>query len=215
MDSIRQLFRRAQPATWLFYGDSITHGSFHTFGWRDYTQLFAERVRAELGRTTDLILNTAISGDTTRDLLAGFAPRVARLCPNVVFLMIGMNDCAAGSGVDRTQFAADLSRLIDALAEIGARPVLQTTCPLVPGAAPEREGSFAAYMDAVRAVAGQRGLPLVDHTRFWSANPERHPLWMSDAFHPNHYGHRAFAALIFQELGIYDPLSPTCRLFLP
>jgi lysophospholipase L1-like esterase len=215
MDAITQLLGAAQPVTWLFCGDSITHGSFHTFGWRDYTQLFAERVRVELGRGADLVVNTAISGDTTRDLLAGFAPRISRLRPDVVFLMIGMNDCAADSGVDLPAFTAGLARLAAATGEIGAQPVLQTTCPVVPAAAPDREGNFGAYMNAIRTLASQRGLPLIDHERFWSDHPDRHPLWMSDAFHPNHYGHRVFAALIFRELGIHDPQSPTCRMFLP
>ena len=46
-------------------------------GWRDYTQLFNERVRGELGRINDVVINTAISGNTTDNLLAGFDERAA------------------------------------------------------------------------------------------------------------------------------------------
>jgi hypothetical protein len=38
---------------------------------------------------------------------------------------------------------------------------------------------------------------------------------MSDAFHPNECGHRAFAHCLFHELGIFDPGSHCCRLHLP
>ena len=48
MQAIQKLIRSAEPVKWLFYGDSITHGAVHTFGARDYTEHFTERVRFEL-----------------------------------------------------------------------------------------------------------------------------------------------------------------------
>ena len=69
-----------RPLKWLFYGDSITHGAVHTFGWRDYTQLFAERIRAELGRNMDVVINTAISGHNTEHLIDSFDWRLKSLC---------------------------------------------------------------------------------------------------------------------------------------
>lgn len=38
---------------------------------------------------------------------------------------------------------------------------------------------------------------------------------MSDPFHPNECGHRAFAQRIFRDIGIWDDASYTCRLFVP
>ncbi|NLT60395.1 MAG: SGNH/GDSL hydrolase family protein, partial [Candidatus Hydrogenedentes bacterium] len=38
---------------------------------------------------------------------------------------------------------------------------------------------------------------------------------MNDALHPNEYGHRFKANLLFQTLGIHDPESTVCRLFIP
>ena len=55
MEQVKELLRGEYPVKWLFYGDSITHGALHTFGWRDYTELFAERLRFELGRTMDTV----------------------------------------------------------------------------------------------------------------------------------------------------------------
>src|SRR5437763_63070 len=99
MDRVTHRFTAQQPTKWLFNGDSITHGALHTFGWRDYVELFHERLRFELARGMDVVINTAISGDSTRGLLETFDWRVAQFRPDVVFLMIGMNDCSTSRAI--------------------------------------------------------------------------------------------------------------------
>lgn len=215
MDAIRQLFKSTEPIKWLFYGDSITHGALHTFGERDYTELFAERVRFELGRTMDVVINTSISGNTTRNLLEGFEWRVAQFRPHVVLLMIGMNDCSALNTIRLEEFENNLHELAERIEAMEARLVLQTTCPILPGISPDREPHFEGYMNAIRQVASQRGLPLIDHTTFWREHPDQHFYWMSNAFHPNTYGHRAFALLLYRAMGIHDPDSYSCRFLIP
>jgi len=215
MKEIKQLLHADRPVKWLFYGDSITHGALHTFGWRDYTQIFAERLRYELGRSMDVVINTAISGNSTRELLQGFDWRVAQFQPDVILLMIGMNDCSEGRNLDLKTFEQNLHSLVGKSCSIGARVVVQTTCPILPGTAPDREPFFDRYMDAVRRVAARHELPLVDHQRYWQEHADKHFYWMSNGFHPNEYGHRAFARLLHEALDIYDPDSPTGRLYLP
>jgi lysophospholipase L1-like esterase len=215
-----QALLQGDPVKWLFLGDSITHGVVHTFGARDYSQHFAERVRFELLRTQDIVLNTAISGDNTRQLLQSFDWRVGQFTPDAVFLMIGMNDCYWGEPyhVAADEFRANLRELCRRISEFGV-PVLQTTCPILAPLSPEREERFDAYMEIIREVATERSVPLIDHTRFWresaKTDSNRLQFWMSNAFHPNGWGHQAFADLIFRELGIFDPQSLTCRLFRP
>jgi lysophospholipase L1-like esterase len=214
-ETLRQLLASPEPVKWVFTGDSITHGALHTFGWRDYVELFAERVRFELGRGMDLVINTAISGHTTRELLAGFDWRIGHLRPHAVFVMIGMNDCSADRGIGLQEFGANLEQLAHRIRRLPAIPVLQTTCPILPGQSPERTPHFPAYMDAVRSTAAALGLPLIDHERFWRERAGSHFYWMSDPFHPNECGHRAFAMCLYEVLGIYDPASHACRLHLP
>ncbi len=215
MEEIKGLLKRAEPVKWLFYGDSITHGAKHTYGERDYTQLFAERVRFELGRAHDIVLNTAISGNTTLDLLASFDWRVAQFQPDVVFLMIGMNDHNRPGIITPEEFGQNLRELADRIATWGGRTVLQTTCPMLPSQPPEQIARFGRFMDEMRAVAAQRGLPLIDHARYWADHADHHYSWMNNPSHPNAYGHRTFAALLYRALDIYDPQSPCCRLFIP
>jgi lysophospholipase L1-like esterase len=215
LGEVRPLLKTSRPVKWLFTGDSITHGALHTFGWRDYVELFAERVRFELGRGMDLVLNSAISGHTTRDLLSGFDWRIGQFRPDAVLIMIGMNDCAEARGISCDEFRANLDQLSGKIWKLGGIPVLQTTCPILPGQAPDRAPHFPAYMDAIREAAAVNKLPLVDHERFWQARASSHSYWMSNAFHPNEYGHRAFAFCLYEALGIFDPASHSCRLHLP
>jgi lysophospholipase L1-like esterase len=223
LQSVRDLLARPEGVRWLFYGDSITMGSAYTEGCRDYTQLFAERVRFELRRKKDVVLNTAVSGDNTARLLDGFDARVRPFQPHVVFLMAGMNDCVVGDAkrsVPPEAFRANLKALARRVREIsGCLLVFQTTCPILPGTAPEREAQFGAYMDLIRAAAAEEKAPLIDHTRHWldtlRRDPPAHARWMGHAFHPNQFGHRAFARLIFHEMGMEDPQSATCRLPIP
>jgi lysophospholipase L1-like esterase len=216
MKRLRKLVRSKAPVRWVFSGDSIPHGALHTFGWRDYTELFCERLRFELGRVDDLVIKTAISGNTTRDLLASFDRRIKTVNPHVVFVMIGMNDCCR---VPLDEFHSNLTRLIGRIRALRALPVLQTNCLPLPGAAPEREAPLVVFMKAVREIARKTRLPLIDHGAWWKkqigADVFRHYAWMSDAIHPNEMGHRVFAERVFKDLGIFDPAANTCRLFHP
>ena len=219
MERVRQLLKSERPLKWLFSGDSITHGAAHTFGGRDYTELFSERLRSELGRPRDVVIKTAISGHTTNALLEDFDWRHGQFTPDVAFVMIGMNDCSTTRNVPLAKFKANLAELCRRLAAVPSLAVLQTTCPILPNTSPDREPNFPAYMDAIRAAAAELKLPLVDHQRHWEAlnqkAPGAHYYWMSNAFHPNAAGHRLFAELLYRELGVWDPAAHSCRLFRP
>lgn len=217
MNRVRALLQSVEPVQWLFYGDSITQGSRYTNGHRNFSELFSERVRFELQRKDDLVVNTATSGSSTIHLLERFDRHVKTFSPRVVFLMIGMNDCNPGRGVSLDRFRSNLSTLTERIQKLPSLPVLQTTCPILPGTSPEREPHFDAYMDAVRDIAGMKSLPLIDHAAHWKRRfadePGLHSLWMN-AYHPTYRGHRALAELIFRELGVFDPQSDICRLVL-
>jgi len=213
MKDILAVLHSTEPAKWLFYGDSITMGASHTLGWRDYTQHFAERIRYELRRMDDIVLNTAYDGNTTRHLLDSFDWRVGQFHPRVVFIMIGTNDCCEEDGgfrVPLDEFKSNLNTLVRRIRLLNAAlPILQTACPLLPGGAPNRERSFPKYMAAVRVVAREEQVPVIDHLSYWRrkaklAGSDQHP-WMGDAIHPNGMGHRVLAELIFRRLNI----SPT------
>ena len=127
---------------------------------------FAERIRFEIGRTMDVVITTAISGDNTRGPLAGFDWRVAKFDPDVVFVMIGMNDCSEGNDISVEEFESNLTQLTERMAEVGAIPILQTTCPYWEGQGLDRS-PFVDDIQVIRKLARSLAHPLIDHTRFW------------------------------------------------
>jgi len=212
-----------KPIKWLFYGDSITHGAAHTAGWRDYTEIFSERVRTELQRSEDVVIKTAYNGNTTRHLLDNFDWRVRQFQPHVVLIMIGMNDCCVENRQPRVpleEFRHNLLSLVKQIRGLSsALPILQTTCPILNGMDPKREPYLGKYMAEVREVSKQTQSPLVDHYAYWKrqAGLIRHVpgAWMDDALHPNEKGHRVFAGFLFKKLGIFDVKSKTCKMADP
>ncbi len=214
---IKALLAGKRALTWVFTGDSITHGALHTLGWRSYPEHFAERVRWELRRMRDVVINTGISGDRTGGLLADLDWRVLRFKPDVVSVMLGMNDCSLGKA-GRETFRKNLKAIVEKAQAAGAIPLLHTPNTVYVKNAGGRS-DLPAYADIVRELAEGAKLALVDHWRHWSkvkAKQEDLLAWLEDrSIHPNVHGHRAFAHLIFKELGIFDPKSPTCRLEVP
>ncbi|MCK5845232.1 MAG: SGNH/GDSL hydrolase family protein [Victivallales bacterium] len=214
MNRLKRLLSDAKPKTWVFYGDSITHGAVHTYGGRDYTEHFSERIRMELSRTQDVVIKTAKSGDNTRGLLNTFDWRVGRFEPDAVFIMIGMNDCANTIPIDLPEFESNLVELCSRIDKLGAVPILQTTCPILPGTSPERTPYFNDYMNVIRKVAADGGWPLIDHTAEWEKLPDKLYYKMSNPFHPNAMGHLAFAHTIFKKLDIWNEAHATCKFFV-
>ena len=94
---IKTLLEDKESFNWVFTGNSITQGAKHTHGMRSYPEIFAERVRWEMHRSNDFIINTGISGNTTQNILNDFDKRVNQFKPKVVVLMIGTNDAAERS----------------------------------------------------------------------------------------------------------------------
>lgn len=206
---IQDRIANKQPTLWMFEGDSITHGACHTKGSRDYTELFEERIRYEMSRRQDLVINCAFSGNRTIEVLERFERNLKRFKPDVVFLMIGMNDCASGRDVSLSQFCDNLNKIADLAQQQGAALILQTTCPLLPETDAPRNPHFENYMQAIRDAAIRLNLPLVDHAAHWhTSGLGKHIGWLANAFHPNAQGHIAFAKLLMTTLGIHDPQSP-------
>lgn len=190
------------PMTWVFTGDSITQGVFHTHGGRSWVEHVHERVRWQLDRLRDVVINTGMSGWTTPQVLGEFDSLVARFEPSVVSLSLGMNDVQAGSR-GREDFRDSIRRLVLASRELGAQVVLHTPT-LASSDAPGR-ADLPAYADIVRTVAAEEQTVLVDHAKDWTANfgqgePDE---WLDDdPCHPNAAGHLRMADLTLRTFGL-------------
>ncbi|MCW5851232.1 MAG: SGNH/GDSL hydrolase family protein [Anaerolineae bacterium] len=217
VDELRARARASDPILWVFLGDSITHGALHTFGWRDYTEIFAERVRFELGRQGDLVLNAAYSGYTAPRLASELDHRCLRFRPQVVSIMIGTNDAKAGPA-GLTEFETTLTDMVRRVqAETAAHVILQMPPPIDTRNAPERE-SLPRYAEAMRRVARATDAALCDHEAAWldfEARSGRNRFYLlSDPFHPNEHGHRFLAQTFLDWLGYggWDNTTPWAGL---
>jgi len=218
-DSVKQLLQGKDPVTWVFTGDSITHGALHTMGWRSYVEHFTERVRFELRRSRDIVINTGISGNRMTGLVPDAEWRVHRFQPHVVSLMMGMNDCVGGPG-GRETYRTELTKFHAMLTERKTLLLLHTPNPIVIiDPAKELRKDLPAYVDILRKFASDNAIPLIDHYQHWQET--RKDVYamiyvLNDAnIHPNHFGHSLLANLMFEKLGIFDPGSRVCRMFVP
>jgi lysophospholipase L1-like esterase len=205
--------------TWLFCGDSITHGVVYLDDHRDYTEIFHHRLRMELGRRHDAVIRTAISGWTTRDTLADIERRILKYSPDVLSVMLGMNDCESEQKISLAQFRDNLNTILDQAADRSDPAlILHTTNPIWEIAKDSR-GNLPEYNQAIRDIAADRHAVLVDHETYWqdmlAKYNKRMTLWMGDSLHPNNYGHVAFAHHLFSSLQIWDGNAQSCQFYKP
>lgn len=213
-ERIKGLLKQKNPLIWLFTGDSITQGAEHTHGYRSYPEIFAERIRYEMGRFRDIVINTGISGNTTQNILDDFDWRIGQFKPVVVSLMIGTNDCSKKE-INQDVFEQKLDSLLAQIRGSGAIPILQTPNIIIKEKAPERAKLFE-YITILQSLAKKRKVILVDNYNYWENILKNHPeinvykKWLNDPLHPNGTGHQEIARLMFKELSIFDSKAATC-----
>jgi len=208
LEKIQGLLKQNDPVIWLFTGDSITQGAKHTNGYRCYPEIFSERVRWEMRRKHDFVINTGISGDTTQNIINDFQRRIQQFNPDVVSLMIGTNDCAYPS-VTQKSFEKNLGELIDKIRALKMIPVLHTPNVILLKEDPVRN-RLPEFISSIRDIAKRKELILVDHWQLWSEKGDITE-WLDDPVHPNAKGHAEMAKLLFTVLDIFDANAFTCK----
>jgi lysophospholipase L1-like esterase len=188
--------------TWVFSGDSITQGVFHTHGARSWVEHVHERLRWQLGRLHDVVINTGMSGWTAPEVMQTFDHLIGRFAPDVVSLSLGMNDALDGPR-GRPAFRDSLRNLVSRSADLGSQVVLQTPNRASRDALPGR-ADLPAYAEIVRQLATDLNVILVDHDADWAAHPgPAGPVdWLDDPVHPNAAGHRRMADAALCALGL-------------
>ena len=214
MAELAALLQTPEPLRWVFTGDSITHGAGHLHGERHYVELIAERIRWELLRTRDHVLNTGISGREITDVEEDLEWTVLQYEPQVISIMLGLNDCARSGTVE--SFSASYERVLLRLIDTGAAVLLHTP-NRVPGTDPLRRDALPAYVEAIRELASRLPVTLIDHYEAWRQAEEAgtYEWWIAHGCHPNAFGHRVLARTTLQALDAWDALSPTGRLYIP
>ena len=180
---------------WIFIGNSVTQGAWHTYGLRSYEEHLAEIIRWEykIGeghRKGDLFINAAESGEGTARFMEKEEWQLGQFNADIVFVYLGNKEAS------EQEYQDHLTTIVEHIRKHGAIPVLEVPCP-----SPTQTRTF----DSVRLVADRQECLLVDHQAYWQelcgGNGDKAE-WKSNALHPNGTGHLVMAHAIVKELGI-------------
>lgn len=228
-EKIQSLLTSEEPVTYLFMGDSITHGIL-TQGYDNVPQMFAKYLD-ELGRTDDVVLNTGVSNATIATTLDQIDTRLEKFKPDVVMVMLGTNDVSyngentvtngvgSRNGITAEEFKERYKQLVQKIYDNNADSsiVLRVPCEmLVDDAHSGYEDKFAAIYDVAeemrQEIAGLN-ITVVDHRQEWldyknnvrNDNIVRGTTygWLVDIVHPNGRGNMSMFQQIIKELGLY------------
>jgi lysophospholipase L1-like esterase len=194
----------ARPIKYLALGDSYTIGTGASSESRNYPSIIAARLAEATGRKVDLT-NPAVNGFTTLDLIDRELRYVRGFKPQLVSILIGVNDLVQRRTPD--QYSASLQRIYSAVAalELGAGRVVAISIPnwsVVPAA---RDFGDPAHLrqltDTFNAIAKEEaasdGFTWVDITQA-STSKSGTPGWISsDRLHPGDAQYAAWADVIW------------------
>lgn len=180
------LLKSEKALTYLFMGDSITHGVV-TNGYDNVPQLFAKYLD-ELGRKDDVVINTGVSNATIATTLDQIETRLKRYQPDVAVIMLGTNDCAkngennvaatgstSNGAISVTEFKNRYKTLIREIHKNNAntRIVLRVPCAMINYG--QRQETFEAFFASIPEVAKEMkteipGLEIavVNHLENWN-----------------------------------------------
>lgn len=204
-----------QNQTLLFIGDSITdcgrrESSYAPLGcgYVNFTANFLLASRPQLKLN---IQNRGISGDTTRDLKRRWDSDCLALRPDIVSIMIGINDLWFKYGespdirmyISPEEYEANLRDLLSQTRDAcGSQLILMEPFMFCDDAANPMLADLPAYIDVVHQTAEKFGALLVPlHTNYTTLKDKRPAdQWADDTVHPATWAHAWIAKQWLQEV---------------
>lgn len=209
-----------RPGGIFMFGDSTT-------AQRGSVRVYADRVNTKLQSigSSLSVYNAGVSGNTTDKARARLQKDVIAHRPRIVVMQFGINDSAIDvwrkppatqPRVSLKAYVANFRAMITATRKAGAKVILMTTNPLrwhnrtrelygKPPYDPHAENGFEAptllaYNDALRALAKELDVPLVDiHAAYPAFAAKRKTTvadLLPDGMHPGDAGHELIAELL-------------------
>ena len=203
-----------------FLGDSVTQGCFCC---NDTNESYVTKFRHLLGRlypsVPAYVLNAGIGGNNTEVALNRIDRDVLRYHPDLVVVNLGLNDIWGGEN-SATVYAQTLGKIFDTITAAGAEVIYMTpnTINYYRSGATEphnmdvalitadfmTSGHFDGVIEAGRAEARKRNIPICDCTKKWK-NFERAgvdtTLFLSGGInHPYPDMHWLFATTLIETL---------------
>lgn len=191
--------------TLLFIGDSITDAQrrerpYSPLGW-GYVHFAADFLQAAYPHLNLNIENRGISGDTSGALLTRWEADCLALKPDIVSLMIGINDLwrkfsetyeKQRMHIEPVEYHRNMTELLRRTKdECDAQLILMEPFLFCDEKDDPMLGELAAYIDVVHALAKQFEAVLVPVHTAYMALQEKRPAadWAFDAVHPSEWAH--------------------------
>ena len=200
-----------RPVAWrladkiLFQGDSITDADRGAEGAPDaglghgYVYLVAARLSADHPGLRLVFRNRGVSGNKIHDLAARWGEETIPLRPDVVSILVGINDTTAEMAFEEFEAAYDALLEHTKAALPNVRLVLCEPFALLP---PEAGGGANVWETNVRQrarivekLAKKYRAPFVRFQKVFDEARKRAPAeyWLYDGIHPTHPGHQLMA----------------------
>ncbi len=197
----------------LFQGDSITDGNRlrdnewdlnHQMG-HGYAYIVNSTLGAKYPEKNLKFINKGISGNRVGDLYARWIEDTIRINPDILSILIGINDCEQlryyGNGSDAVRFEKIYRLLLDEVREKNPdiKLVLMEPFGLPVGEREEKpEALFSmlrGYQEATKRVAEDYGAVFVPlQEKFFELSEKFSPdYWSWDGIHPTVCGHQIIA----------------------
>lgn len=214
-----------EPMTWLFVGDSITHALLFTYGYDGTAQYVEKYVREVLGREDDVVVNTAVSGATTKSTLANLYERVTKYDADVVTIMLGTNDAAKIENTTTDEYEGRLRSIIAAIKEKNPDVVIVLRTPTYMSGSSEdplyrREHALLNIERMEKIAAEDPNIILVDQYTEVEAARIRYS-WLENShtkifgnwLHPGPNGQLIMAHQVLQGMGLWTEDHAMSNLF--
>ncbi len=203
----------------IFLGDSITYLGAQPQG---YVSLISEAIAAAVPELGVTVTGKGISGNKVGNLLQRYERDVLKLSPTKVGIFIGTNDVWHWSkphpvtkepreGTTQEDYRAGIETLITEFQAAGIRPFLITPAVIgedIQSELPDTE-RLEAYVQVVRELAVQHGVPVVDlRSRFLAYLTEHnsenrsHGVLTADRVHLNDAGNVVVCEALCELFGL-------------
>lgn len=226
---LRDLMEEKDALTWLFMGDSITHGLVYTYGYAGTPQLFEKFLKDDLGRSDDVVINTAVSGAYTTSTLNNIEQRLEKYVPDVVTIMLGTNDAYPDKNnidpnlpMSSDQYEENLKQIIARVKEVNPNAViiLRSPTPMTVDGDGRKEKVLVNIERMKKVAAEDPSLIYVDQytemneaflTYQWLADNQR--LFLGNWLHPGINGQILMTKQLIEACGLWTEDSFITNLY--
>lgn len=215
-EQIKDKLSDEDSLTWLFMGDSITHGAAYTLGQDSVAQSFEKYLKDDLNRVNDIVINTGVSGATIdtfgNSTLASINERLNEYNPDIVSIMLGTNDSVS---LTPEQYRSKLQMLVDKAKAKTDIVVLRSPLPTQW----DRDAMCKEYTLIMEEVANDENCVFVDQYTPFHNIVNKYPYMYQDqyyiygdscvfgqgrALHPGANGHLMMTRQFIEGIGILD-----------